>query len=217
MSIKIVFFDCDGTLTKEKSSWEFLHRRLGLWNNRADMYQRLFKEGAIDYHEFCKRDALLWRGMPVADVARVVREIPYQDGAWESIRSIKDMGITTFIVSTGLSVLVDLVKSELSIDGAVSNELLSKDGVLTGEVKINVEYDKKGSLVGTLLGQKGFVKKDACAVGDGEGDVAMFEAVGLPIGFNPNERVLPHIKHACCGCSLVGIVDILRGCGCVHS
>lgn len=211
MSIKIIFLDCDGTLTKVRSSWEFLHRRLGLWNNRADMYQRLFREGTIDYREFCRRDAILWGGLPVGDVMDVVREIPYQDGAREAIRSVKEMGIATYIVSTGLSVLVDLVKSELSIDGAVSNELISEGGVLTGEVKINVEYDKKGVLVGTLLNQSGLDRKEACAVGDGEGDIGMFEAVGLPIGFNPHERVLPHIRHACCGGSFAGIVDIVGG------
>jgi phosphoserine phosphatase len=210
MPIKIVFLDCDGTLTRVKSSWEFLHRRLGLWNNHADLYQNLFREGAIDYYEFCRRDALLWRGLPVADVVDVVREIPYQDDAKETIRSIKDMGIATFIVSTGLSFLVDLVRDELSIDGAVSNELLSKNGVLTGEVMINVEYDKKGVLIDTVLDRSGLDRKEACAIGDGEGDVGMFGAVGLPIGFNPHEKVLPHIKHACCGSSLAGIVDIVR-------
>lgn len=209
MPIKIIFLDCDGTLTKVKSSWEFLHRRLGLWNNHADLYQGLFREGKIDYYEFCRRDALLWRGLPVADVMDVVREIPYQDGAKEAIRSVKDMGIATFIVSTGLSVLVDLVRGELSIDGAISNELLSKNGVLTGEVKINVEYDKKGALIDTMLGQSGLDRKEACAIGDGEGDIGMFGAVGLPIGFNPHEKVLPHIKHVCCGSSLTGIVDIV--------
>ncbi len=213
MPIKIVFFDCDGTLTRVKSSWEFLHRRLGLWNNRADLYQRLFREGSIDYNEFCRRDALLWRGLPVADVVGVIRDIPYQDGAKEAVRSLRDMGIATFIVSTGLSFLVDLVKSELSIDGAVSNELLSKNGVLTGEVKINVEYDKKGVLINAMLDRSGLDRKEACAVGDGEGDLGMFEAVGLPVGFNPHEKMLPHIKHACSGGSLAGIVDIVKGYG----
>ncbi|OPY75102.1 MAG: Phosphoserine phosphatase [Syntrophorhabdus sp. PtaU1.Bin058] len=213
MPIKIVFLDCDGTLTKVKSSWEFLHRRLGLWNNHADLYQRLFREGKIDYHEFCRRDALLWKGLRVADVLDVVRGIPYQEGVKEAIRSLKGMGITTFIVSTGLSALVDLVRAELAIDGAVSNELLSKDGVLTGEVRINVEYDRKGALIDAMLDRSGLNRKDACAVGDGEGDIGMFEAVGLPIGFNPHDKVLPHIKHACFGSSLADIVDIVRDCG----
>jgi phosphoserine phosphatase len=57
MPIKIVFFDCDGTLTKVKSSWEYLHRRLELWTDKADAYQVLFREGKIDYNEFCRKDA----------------------------------------------------------------------------------------------------------------------------------------------------------------
>lgn len=56
MPIKIVFFDCDGTLTKIKSSWEYIHRRLNIWNNNADKYQALFHSGLIDYDEFCRRD-----------------------------------------------------------------------------------------------------------------------------------------------------------------
>ncbi|MCX5802835.1 MAG: hypothetical protein NTU69_04770 [Proteobacteria bacterium] len=50
MPIIIAFLDCDGTLTKVKSSWEYLHRRLGLWKNNADSYQKLFREGEIDYY-----------------------------------------------------------------------------------------------------------------------------------------------------------------------
>ena len=45
MPIKVVFFDCDGTLTKTKSSWEYLHRRLNLWTKNADTYQALIPRG----------------------------------------------------------------------------------------------------------------------------------------------------------------------------
>ncbi len=44
MPIKVVFFDCDGTLTKTKSSWEYLHRRLNLWTKNADAYQAFFRK-----------------------------------------------------------------------------------------------------------------------------------------------------------------------------
>jgi phosphoserine phosphatase len=80
MPIKIVFFDCDGTLTKVKSSWEHLHRKLGLWTDKADAYQVLFREGKIDYNEFCRKDAFLWKGLSVDKVNEIVEEIPYQRG-----------------------------------------------------------------------------------------------------------------------------------------
>ena len=53
MGIKVVFFDCDGTLTAVKSSWQYLHERLGLWDDHAEEFQELFREGKIDYAEFC--------------------------------------------------------------------------------------------------------------------------------------------------------------------
>ncbi len=186
MATRIVFLDCDGTLTTVKSSWEYLHRRLGLWTDNADEYQTLFRQGAIDYHEFCKRDALLWRGLSVEAVGSVIREIPYQPGARDLVASLKGAGIVTVIISTGLSLLVEKVRGELSIDLCFSNDLLSRDGRLSGEISIHVDYDLKGPIVRRTLERLGLSPAQASAIGDGEGDRGMFEEVGLPIGFNIN-------------------------------
>lgn len=184
MALKIVFFDCDGTLTKVKSSWEYLHRRLNLWNGKADLYERLFEKGLINYHEFCKKDALLWKGLKVEDVMKIIEEIPLFEGSKELISYLKERGIFTAIVSTGLSFVVERVKKELSIDLAISNELLSEKGIITGEIKINVEYGKKGYWVKKILKELGLKKEEAAAVGDGKGDGDMFLEVSFPIGFN---------------------------------
>ena len=116
MATKIAFLDCDGTLTTVRSSWEHLHRRLGLWTENADEYQALFRQGSIDYHEFCRRDAFLWKGLKLDSVLPVLNDIPYQPGARELVRSLKEAGIITVIISTGLSFLVEKVKNELGID-----------------------------------------------------------------------------------------------------
>jgi phosphoserine phosphatase len=183
MPIKVVFFDCDGTLTKTKSSWEYLHRRLNLWTKNADAYQALFREGKINYHEFCRRDALLWRGLPVSTVYQLINEISYQENAARAVAALKKSGIITVIISSGLSLLVNRVKEDLSIDIARSNELLSRAGLLTGEIKINVEHDQKGPIVREILTILGLQRKQASAVGDGDGDRGMFDEVALPIGF----------------------------------
>lgn len=191
MAIRIVFLDCDGTLTTVKSSWEYLHRRLGLWTDNADEYQTLFRKGVIDYHEFCRRDALLWSGLSIRNVESVIGEIPYQPGARDLIASLKGAGIVTVIVSTGLSLLVDKVCNELSVDLSFSNDLLSRDGRLSGEISIRVDYDLKGPIVRQILDGLGLSFGEAAAIGDGEGDRGMFEEVGLPIGFNINGSSLP--------------------------
>lgn len=183
MATKIAFLDCDGTLTTVRSSWEHLHRRLGLWTENADEYQALFRQGSIDYREFCRRDALLWKGLDLNSVLPVLNDIPYQPGAHDLVRSLKEAGIVTVIVSTGLSFLVEKVKAELGIDRTFANELLVARGILSGEIRINVDYDMKGDIVRATLKDLGLGFDEASAIGDGEGDKGMFEAVGLPIAF----------------------------------
>ncbi|OPY01844.1 MAG: Phosphoserine phosphatase [Syntrophorhabdus sp. PtaB.Bin184] len=212
MATRIVFLDCDGTLTTVKSSWEYLHRRLNMWTDNADEYQALFRRGAIDYHEFCRRDALLWRGLSVGYVESVISEIPYQPGARDLVASLKGAGVITVIVSTGLSLLVDRVRGELSIDLSFSNDLLSRDGRLSGEISIHVDHDLKGPIVRHTLERFGLSSAQASAIGDGEGDRGMFEEVGLPIGFNTNgsARHFPartvYIDELCEAKSLLGVV-----------
>jgi phosphoserine phosphatase len=208
--IKIVFFDCDGTLTKVKSSWEYIHRRLGIWENNADEYQGLFRQGLIGYDEFCRRDALLWKGLALHDVMEIVNQIPYQEGAEETVSALKGMGVFTVIISTGLSFLVDRIRVELGIDMSLSNELLVKNGFLTGQTRINVEYERKGYWVKSILNGMGVDKSDSCAVGDGEGDRGMFGAVGLPIGLNPDPSVRPLLTHSIREGELASLVGILR-------
>jgi phosphoserine phosphatase len=84
------------------------------------------------------------------------------------------------------------------------------DGHLTGEIRINVEYDKKGGLVEKILREFGASKKEACAIGDGEGDVGMFEAVGLAIGFHSHDSVSRAIHQKICGDSLLDMIRIIR-------
>lgn len=181
MPIKVVFLDCDGTLTKVRSSWEYLHRRLNLWTENADAYQTMFREGKIDYNEFCRRDAQLWKGLSVSTVCGLTSEIPCQENAAWAVDALKKMGIYTVIISSGLSFLVDRIKEALAIDMAFSNELISQAGLLTGDIKINVEYDQKGILVDQVLGALGLKKEESSAVGDGDGDRGMFDGVALPI------------------------------------
>lgn len=210
MAIKIVFLDCDGTLTTIRSSWEYLHRRLDVWDANADEFQRLFREGKIDYHEFCRRDAALWKGLSLGRVLDIMGEIPYHEGTREVLDLLNRQGMKTVILSTGLSFLVERVQKELGIPQSISNHLLVKEGLLTGEIRIDIEHDNKGFWVDRILEDFGIHREEAAAVGDGEGDRAMFEAVGLRIGYYPQPQILPLLDHAISDGSFERVGTILR-------
>jgi len=211
MAIKVVFFDCDGTLTKVKSSWEYIHRRLNIWNDYADEYQMLFREGKIDYDEFCRRDALLWKRLKLAEVMEIINDIPYQEGAGETVATLKSMGIFTVILSTGLSFLVNKVKEDLGAEISLSNDLLVEDGLLTGETRINVQYNSKGYWVNRILKQMGLNRASSCAVGDGEGDRDMFESVGLSIMYGADNSMAYRPDYIIHNEPLTKVVEIIKG------
>jgi phosphoserine phosphatase len=211
MAVRIVFFDCDGTLTEVKSSWQYLHERFNLWDENADEYQRLFREGVIGYEEFCRRDAALWKGRTIDEIESVIGEIKYHDGVRETIQELTERGIMTVILSTGLSFLIDRVKRELAITFAVANELMVCDGILTGGVNIYVGHGHKGEWVRRILSEQGFAREEAAAVGDGAGDKEMFEEVRLSIGYNFDENALPFIDHPIRDGSFANISRIILG------
>lgn len=210
MAIKVAFFDCDGTLTQVKSSWEYLHRKLNIWDNNADHYQALFREGRLDYYEFCRRDALLWRGLSVSRINSMLKEITYRNGSFETIQNLKKRGVLTVILSTGLSLLVEKVKVDLGINMALSNELLSENGYLTGEIKINVNFNEKGFIVERVLRELGATKAEACALGDGEGDAGMFEAVGLAVGLHHDGPTITGVHQTIRGDSLLDLIRVVE-------
>ncbi len=149
--------------------------------------------------------------MPEKRVREILREIPYHPGVKETVEALHKADIETVILSTGLTLLVDRISAELGITLAVANELIVKEGNLSGDIRINVQHDDKGYWVKRILKGMGVDKEEAAAVGDGEGDLAMFEAVGVAIGYHPSERIVPVLDHALYNGSFVDVLGVLKG------
>jgi phosphoserine phosphatase len=181
---KLALFDLDGTLTKERSAWEYIHRRLGLWGGYAEKFQEAFLKGEISYHRFCELDAGIWKGMKAAELERIVRDIPLYDGIEDLLGYLRSKGIKLGIISSGLSFLSDWMTERYGFDYAVANELGVADGVLNGEINIRVYYDRKGEWVQEAQRKFNARNEEVLAVGDSPGDVAMFRMAGLSIAFN---------------------------------
>jgi len=194
---KLVIFDLDGTLTQERSIWEYIHKQLGKWYGFAEEYQDLFLAGKISYEEFCERDALVWKGMRVEELLEIVKAVPFHPGVNELINFLKQKGLNLSMVSSGLSLLTNWVHQRYGFDYSVSNNLLHENGVLTGKVKIQVYFDKKAEWVRKILNQFEVKPEEVIAVGDSRGDIDMFQMVGFSIAFNSSCKELDKIASAC--------------------
>lgn len=194
---KLVIFDLDGTLTQERSIWEYIHKRLGKWYGCAEKYQTQFLEGKISYEDFCEADAQVWKGMKFDELLKIVKTVPFHPGVDELINHLKQKGLKLSMISSGLSLLSKWVHEKYGFDYSVSNDLLNEDGVLTGKVKIEVNYDKKAEWVEKILQQFGAKPEEAIAIGDSKGDMDMFQMVGFSIAFNSSCRDLDQAASLC--------------------
>lgn len=190
---KLVVFDLDGTLTAERSIWEYIHVKLGKWHGYADEYQRQFLRGKISYKEFCELDAHVWKGMKVDQLRDIVRSVPFNPGAEELTSLLKRLGLKLTLVSSGLNLLSDWVEEKYGFDYGVSNRLLHQNGVLTGEVEIKVHYDRKAEWIRNMMDLFGVRSEEVMAIGDSVGDMEMLEMAGFSISFNSSSSKLDEL------------------------
>lgn len=207
---RAVLFDLDGTLTPVDSVWRHIHERLGLWEHEARRHQKAFERGDISYEEFCARDAAHWKGMAESDLRLITDDIPYRAGVHECLGILKDQGLVVGVISTGLTLLVERVMNELDLEYAIANRLVARAGILTGEVKVNVEHGRKGEAVDLFCGQFGVDYREVITVGDSDGDISMFEHSGYSVAFNPaSERTARAATVVGRGDSLLSLVNLL--------
>ncbi len=194
---KLAVFDLDGTLTQERSIWEYIHKKLGKWYGFAEEYQKKFLAGEISYSDFCRLDAEVWKGMTAEELSEIVQTVPFHPGVDELIDHLKQREIKLTMVSSGLSILSDWVHRKYGFDYSVSNDLLHEEGILTGKVRIQVRYDQKAEWVKKILQEFGVRREEVIAIGDSRGDLDMFEMVGFSIAFNSSCNDLDRIASLC--------------------
>jgi phosphoserine phosphatase len=194
---KLVIFDLDGTLTQERSIWQYIHMRLGKWDGFAEKYQKRFLAGEISYKEFCELDARIWRGMRVEELSEIVQTVSFHAGAEDLIQFLKGKDLKLAMVSSGLSVLSDWVHQKYGFDYSISNDLLDENGILTGDVRIHVHNDQKAEWVKKIQNEFGVKPEESMAIGDSIGDMEMFRAVGFSVAFNSSCQDLEEIATAC--------------------
>jgi phosphoserine phosphatase len=192
LNIKLVVFDVDGTLTTHNSIWWRLHE---LFNTETEgkIYYDQYFAGEIDYNTWADLDAGLWKGKSLQVVIDAVEHTEIVDGAYETVAELKRNGIFVAILSGGLDILAESIGKRVGIDYILTNELLHKDGVLTGDVVSHVGWGEKVSAIEQICTHFGVTLAETAFVGDGRNDISVLKVVGLPIAFNPEHKEVEEV------------------------
>ncbi|MCL4331931.1 MAG: HAD-IB family phosphatase [Candidatus Thermoplasmatota archaeon] len=210
--IRLVAFDMDGVLTRVRSSWSFVHERLGVDN--TENHQR-YLNGVIDYHQFMVSDVDLWmkkHGRILSSTIKgILREIPLRRNVVDIVSRLRENGITSAIVSGGISWLSDIINEGGVFDLTFSNELVSdSDGYLTRNCIPHVIPDKKGKIIEALRESLGLDVEECASIGDSAMDRSMFEACGTSVAFNPeDEKVSEYATDSIVSDNLLDLIPYL--------
>lgn len=185
----LVIFDMDGVLTRDRSSWTFVHDMMGVSNEHN---LKAFIEGRIDEDEFIRSDIALWKGVDpdinIRKITRFFRELRLIDGIQETVACLHYSKIKCVICSGGIDLAAKMITDEYGFDDYAAVTLLTdENGYLTGEGRKGVDLSDKGVSTREFIKKFGTTPERTVSIGNSFTDIKMFENTGLSIAFNPED------------------------------
>ncbi|WP_338101888.1 phosphoserine phosphatase SerB [Methanolapillus millepedarum] len=206
---KLVVFDMDSTLIDA----EVIDELANAAGAAAEVSKitRLAMNGEMDYTEsFQKRVAFL-KGLSYEKAMDAVSKIQIMPGAPELIDFIHSTGSKTAMITCGFNLVADRVERELNLDYVFSNELVVKDGLLTGEATgLLRTTNSKEKVFEKIVEEHGFRFSECVVVGDGANDICLFKRAGYSIAFNAKPTVQKHANIAVAEKDLRCVIPILK-------
>ena len=115
---------------------------------------------------------------------KLADEMPLMAGAEETVKSLKENGFDVIIISGSFDIIANTIKQKLPVDEIFTNSLVSKDGVLTGEVTGPLVSGTKLDILKEYIADAGYTLDECISVGDGANDISMIESAKYGIAFN---------------------------------
>ena len=191
MNVKLAVFDMDGVLVKSSSSWEKLHKHFGVCA-RENFIKYL--NGEITYQEFMLLDTLLWfqtrEKIHRKEIEQVLLNEEIIEGAYETIKYIREHNIQTMILTSGIDILAHYVSEKLGIDYVLANSLVfdSKGYLIPGGIA-NVPLLDKDKVLRAWALRKNIDLHEIIYVGDSVYDIFVFLSGVRSIAFTCNPDI----------------------------
>lgn len=205
---RLVAFDMDSTLIQTEVIDE-LARAAGVGEEVSAITEAAMR-GELDFKESLQRRLALLKGLDESVMAGIAERLPLADGAERLLRTLKQLGYKTAIISGGFTYFGEYLQKKLGVDYVFANQLEIRDGKLTGGVIGDiVDGEKKAECLTTLAGQEGINLQQVVAVGDGANDLPMLRIAGLGIAFRAKPLVKKNAHHALSSVGLDGILYLI--------
>ncbi len=186
---KLLLADMDSTMIGQECIDE-LADYAGLKAHVAAITERAMR-GEIEFEPALRERMALLKGLPVGVVDEVLKtRITLTPGGRELVATMRAHGAWTCLISGGFTLFTNAVAAMLGFAENRANELVVRDGKLTGEVKEPIlgRAAKLASLI-ELTEAFDLDDIDTLAVGDGANDLDMIQHAGLGVACHAKPAV----------------------------
>ena len=184
--LKLAVFDFDSTLM-DGETIDFFAEELGIGEKVAYITEEAMS-GRLDFFESLQSRVKLLEGLDYSVVEKISQNLPYMNGAVETIAELKKRGMTVVCFSGGFRSATGYAKDILGYDADFSNVLHEKDGKLTGLVGGDMMFNySKGDMLVRLQNILGVKEEETLVCGDGANDLSMFAHAGTRVAFCARE------------------------------
>ncbi len=188
---RLLIADMDSTMIQQECIDE-LGVMAGVGDCIKDITLRAMR-GELDFDGALTERVALLKGLDAHIIDRILAErITYMPGGRTLIATMRAHGAYTALVSGGFTPFTARVAAHLGFDENQANDLIIRDGKLTGEVgRPILGQQAKVEALRRIARAHGLDPADAIAVGDGANDLAMLSEAGLGVALHAK----PHVQE----------------------
>ncbi len=181
---QLIIADMDSTMITVECIDE-LADYAGIKDRIAEITERAMR-GELDFAGALDARVALLKGLNEGAIDRCLAErVRLMPGGRTLIRTMQARGAYSVLVSGGFTRFADPVGAEIGFDRVIANRLNIANGALDGTVaKPIVDSATKLDTLETAMAERGLVREQTLAVGDGANDLAMIGAAGLGVAYH---------------------------------
>ncbi len=192
---RLLAMDMDATLIEQEGIDE-LAREAGVYEKVSQITDRAMR-GEMDFDESLRRRCRCLAGAPLSIFDRVRRRLTLTPGAEPLLRTVRQRGCRTALLSGGFVELGAPLAHRLGFDHFHANRLEVRQGRLTGRLRGRiVNAERKASIVRRLARRLGVSRQELVVLGDGANDLPMLAEAGLGIAFDAKPAVRQQARHS---------------------
>ncbi len=186
---KLLLADMDSTMIGQECVDE-LADFVGQKARVADLTERAMR-GEIAFEPALRERVALLKGLPVGAIEEVIKSrITLTSGGRQLVATMRAHGAWTCLISGGFTLFTQAVGEKVGFQENRGNELVVRDGKLTGEVKEPI-LGRAAKLATLFELRESFDLDniDTLVVGDGANDLGMIGEAGLGVAYHAKPAV----------------------------